>query len=122
MLKEKTTVSDAVLSLGDFAVVVYQVEDFIAKARQAATAQNYAYWNGSIKYYDPETFSGSFKDLVSVFRKRNTYAHQNEYRFVFGSNEPEGTKLMRVGSLDGIAFKLSTKEFNEKVQLTLSEC
>ena len=121
MLKEKSTLSDEMLSLGEFAVVVYQVEDFIDRVQKSATAQNLACWNGGVKYYDPASFHGSFKELEAVFSKRNIYAHQNEYRFVFGSHEPEGVKTINIGSLEGIAFKISTKEIKDKVQIKLSE-
>ena len=121
MLKERSTLSDEVLSLGEFAVFVYQVEDFIGKVKKAAQEKNFACWNGLIGYYDPETFHGSFKELESVFRKRNIYEHQNEYRFAFGSHETEGTKVIHLGSLDGIAIKVPTREINEKIQLKLVE-
>lgn len=121
MLKDFSTLSEEVLSLGEFSVVVYQVEDFIDRVKQAVKSQNFACWNGAIKYYDPDTFHGSFKELEAVFRKRNIYAHQNEYRFAFGSHEPEGAKTINVGSLNGIAFKIPTKEINDKVQIKLAE-
>lgn len=121
MLKERSTLSEEVLSLGEFAVVVYQVEDFIDRVKQVAKSQNFACWNRTIEYYDPDTFHGSFKELEAVFRKRDIYAHQNEYRFAFGSHEPEDAKTVSVGSLNGIAFKVPTKEINDKVQIKLAE-
>lgn len=121
MLKEKTTLSDEAISLGEFAVVVYKVEDFISKVKEASEEQNLICWNGAIKYYDPHTFHGSFKGLEAVFRKRNIYEHQNEYRFAFGSHGPEGNKTISVGSLEGIAFKVPTKSINEMVQIKLVE-
>ncbi|WP_288841433.1 hypothetical protein [uncultured Deefgea sp.] len=120
-LKERTTLSDEVLSLGEFAVVVYQVEDFIGRVKKAAQEKDFACWSGLIGYYDPDTFHGSFKELESIFRKRNIYEHQNEYRFAFGSHEPEGTKVIHLGSLDGIAIKVPTREINEELQLKLVE-
>jgi hypothetical protein len=104
-----------------FQWLFYQVEDFIYRVKQAAKSQSLACWNGVIKYYDPDTFHGSFKELEAVFRKRNIYAHQNEHRFAFGSHGPEGVKTIRVGSLDEIAFKVSTKEINHTVQIKLAE-
>lgn len=121
MLKEKSTLSDEVLSLGEFAVVVYQVEDFIARVRKAAQENDFACWNGLIRYYDPNTFHGSFKELEAVFRKRKIYKHQNEYRFAFGSHKPEGVKFINLGSLEGIAVKVKTREINEKIKLKLAE-
>lgn len=121
MLKEKTTLSEEVISLGEFAVVVYQVEDFIQMVREEAKKRDFSCWNGSIGYYNPETFHGSFKDVEAVFRKRDSYSHQNEYRFAFGSHEPEGTKTIHLGSLSKIAFKVATKDFNKLVEIKLAD-
>jgi hypothetical protein len=121
LLKVKTALNDEMMSLGEYAVVVYQVEDFVSRVKKKTKEQKFYCWSGAIKYYAPDTFHGSFKELESVFRKRNTYAHQNEYRFVFESHQPEGSKIIRLGSLDDIAFKVPTREFNEKVQLKLVE-
>lgn len=121
MLKERITLSDEILSLGEFAVIVYQVEDFIGRIKKAAQEKGFVFWNGLIDYYDPDTFNGSFKELEAIFRKRSIYEHQNEYRFAFGSHEPDGTKLIHLGSLNGIAIKAPTREINEKLQLKLFE-
>lgn len=121
MLKERITLSDEILSLGEFAVIVYHVEDFIGRIKKAAQEKDFACWNGLIDYYDPDTFHGSFKEIEAIFRKRSIYEHQNEYRFAFGSHEPDGTKLIHLGSLDGIAVKVPTREINEKLQLRLVE-
>jgi hypothetical protein len=121
MLKERSTLSNEVLLLGEFAVVVYQVEEFIGRVKKAAKDKKFACWNGLIHYYDPDTFHGSFKEHESIFRKRNIYEHQNEYRFAFGSHEAEGTKVIHVGSLDGIAIKIPTREINEKIELKIVE-
>ena len=121
MLKERGTLSNEVLSFGKFAVVVYQVEKFIDKVKKVAKEKNLACWNGLISYYDPDEFHGSFKEIETVFRKRNIYEHQNEYRFAFGSHEPVGVKVLHLGSLEGIAIKVLTGEINDKMQLKLVE-
>jgi hypothetical protein len=121
MLKERSTLSDEIRSMGEFAVIVYRVEDFIDRVQRGAQDKNFACWNGLIGYYNPDTFHGSFKKLETVFRKRNTYEHQNEFRFAFGSCEPVGTKVFHLDSLDGIAIKVQTREINEKLQLKLVE-
>lgn len=121
MLKERSTLREEVLSLGEFAVVVYQVKNFIDRVKAAAKEKNFACRNGLISYYDPDTFHGSFQELETVFRKRNIYEHQNEYRFSFGSHEPEGSKVIHLGSLEGIAFKAPTKDINGMVQIRLAD-
>ena len=121
MLKEKATLSDEVLALGEFAVVVYRVEDFIHRIRKGAQERDFTCWDGLIDYYDPNTFHGSYKELETIFRKRNIYKHQNEYRFAFGSHKPEGAKLIHLGSLERIAIKIKTREINKKINLKIAE-
>lgn len=121
MLKDRSTLSADFLALGEFAVVVFQVEEFIERIKKVAQDRNYACWHGVIRYYDPDKFHGSLNEIEAVFKKRNVYRHQNEYRFVFDSNEPEGPKLIHLGSLEGIAIKISTSEINGKLQLKLVE-
>ena len=119
MLKEKLRLDDEIYSLGHFSVVIFHVSDFIHKVEDAARAKSYDCWNSPVEYFYAETFHGSFKGLKAIFRKRNTYEHQSEYRFVFGSNEPEGHKTIHLGSLNRIGFKVPTKNINESVQLKL---
>ncbi|MCY1452743.1 hypothetical protein D9M71_696850 [compost metagenome] len=59
--------------------------------------------------------------VESVFKKRNIYSYQKEFRFVFDSSKPEGEKTLHVGPLDGIAFKLKTSEINSKFDMKLAE-
>jgi hypothetical protein len=120
LLKKRLTLSNEVLSLGEFAVVIYRVEDFINKVKKAAEVKSFACWSGLIEYYDPNTFHGSFKELESLFKKRKIYEHQNEYRFTFGSNDPEGSKCIHLGPLHDIAIKIPTREINDKIQLKLA--
>ena len=119
MLREKCTLNDEVLSLGEFAVVVYRVKDFISKVKKVAKKKNFACWNGLVGYYDPNTFNGSFSELEAAFGKRNIYQHQSEYRFVLEPHEEEGTKVIHSGSLEKIAFKIPTREINDKIKLRL---
>lgn len=121
MLKETTTLKNEVLSLGEFAVVVHGVESFVEMVKKSAGENNYACWNGLVGYYDPDTFHGSFTELQPVFRKRKIYEAQREYRFAFGSHEPEGTKVFHLGSLEHIAFKVPSRDITDRLQLKLVE-
>ena len=94
MFKERTDLIEKARSLGRFSVVIYQVEEFINRVQQTAKSLSFKCLKGTIQYYDPDTFSGRFEELDAVFRKRNIYADQNEYRFAFGSHEPEDVKII----------------------------
>lgn len=121
MLKVNATLSEEMLSLGDHAVLIIKVADFIDKVSKAAESEGYLSWRGLIDYFDSETFHGSFGEVESIFKKRNIYSYQKEFRFVFDSSKPEGAKTLHVGSLDGIGFKLKTSEINSKLELKLAE-
>lgn len=121
MLKVHATLGEEMLSLGEHAVLIIKVADFIDKVSKAAKSEGYSSWRGLVDYFDPESFHGSFGEVESVFKKRNKYSYQKEFRFVFDSNKPEKEKTLHVGSLDGIAFKLKTREINNKFELKLAE-
>ena len=117
---EQTKVNEKSFELGDFAVMVYKVEDFIEKIRKHIFDNGHEFSKGLVKYYDPETFHGSFKGIESVFRKRNIYSYQSEYRFAFYlKNTDIGTQTISVGSLKDCAIKIPTKELNGlKIELS----
>lgn len=121
MLKVHSTVGKEMLSLGEHAVLVYKVADFIDKVRETAKSEGYLSWRGLVDYFDPKTFDGSFTELESVFKKRSNYSHQKEFRFVFDSNTLESVKTLHVGPLNGIALKLKTSDINSKIEFKLSE-
>lgn len=121
MLKEKTTLNDEILSLGEYAVVIYRVNDFIDKFENAANKRKYQYHHASVRYFEPDNFSGNFNDLVAVFRKRNIYEYQSEYRFAFATEEPIGAKLLHLGSLEGMAVKIPTRSINSELRLEVTQ-
>lgn len=121
MLKLHTTLSEEMLSLGEHAVVIHNVKEFIEKVGAAAKLQGYSTRGRLVDYFDSEIFHGSFEEIESPFKKRSIYSYQNEYRFVFKSSKPEGAKTLHIGPLDGIAVKLKTNEINSKIEIKLAE-
>lgn len=121
MLKMQTTLPSEVLSFGKFAVMIYRVQDFIDRVKSTAMQEGKTLWRGTVKYFDSDTFHGSFDPIESMFRKRNIYEYQSEYRFAFGSKNSSGPMTIKLGSLKEIAFKLQTDEINGKIQIKLDE-
>ena len=121
MLKVHATLGEEMFSLGEHAVLIIKAADFIDKVSKAAKSEGYSSWRGLVDYFDPETFHGSFGEVESVFKKRNIYSYQKEFRFVFNSSKSEGAKTLLAGTLDGIALKLKTGEINSKLELKLAE-
>jgi hypothetical protein len=71
-IAEQTKVNEKSFEMGGFAVMVYKVEDFIEKIMRYVFDNGHELSKGLIKYYDPETFHGSFEGIKSVFRKGST--------------------------------------------------
>lgn len=118
IFEKKLNLNEEALSLGKFAVVIYQVNDFIDKVSKAIKKEGFDCQYGLIDYYDSNTFHGQFKEDECIFKKRNSYANQNEFRFVFmNSNTSSGTKIIKIGSLKKIAIKTLVKEIGDKVQV-----
>lgn len=120
MLKVNAMLGEEMLSLGEHAVLIFNVADFINKVIEATRSEGYSSWKGLVDYFDPNTFHGSFGEIESFFKKRNIYSYQNEFRFVFDSSNPEGAKTVRIGPLGGIALKLKTNEINSKIEMKLA--
>ncbi|WP_342616960.1 hypothetical protein [Rhodoferax sp. GW822-FHT02A01] len=121
MLKVSATLGDEMLALGEHAVLIYNVAEFIDRVIKAAKSEGYSSWKGLVEYFDPDIFHGSFEGVESVFRKRSVYSYQREFRFVFTSDRPDGEKTLHAGPLEGMALKLKTGEINGKLELKLAE-
>lgn len=87
MLKVHARLGKEILSLGEHAVLIIKVTDFIDKVSKAAKSEGYSSRRGLVDYFDPDTFHGSFGEVESVFKKRNIYSYQKEFRFVFESSK-----------------------------------
>ncbi|UNU29648.1 hypothetical protein [Aeromonas hydrophila] len=121
MLKEAITLDDNVLSLGEFAVVVFNVKDFISKVKSALVNDGYRCTHNIVQYFDPETFHGDFNEIEALFRKRTDYEYQSEYRFVIQSPEHTEHQTIHLGSLEGIAIKVPTRRINDAFNLKWAE-
>ena len=82
ILRQKLTIPDECFLLGKYAVVVRNVPEFIDRMESAARAKGYRIAKGLVKYYDPATFHGNFRDVESVFQKQERCSYQREFRFV----------------------------------------
>jgi hypothetical protein len=121
MLRKNTKLHKKALTLGNYAVVVTRPQDFIDQVHKTAKESGYRSWSGSIKYFEPDSFNGSFEGLQGVFQKRDIYQHHNEYRFAFDCKGPEQTRIINIGSLKDQAFKIPTNKINGIVKVTLKE-
>ena len=110
-LRRQLTIPDECLALGNYAVVVRNVPEFVQRMRLAAREKSYGIAWGRVEYYDPGTFHGQFEDVESVFRKQNRYRLQREFRFAINSHSTGDRPLaMNIGGLSDIATQFRASE------------
>ena len=117
-LRQELMIPDECSALGKYAVVVKNVTEFINRMRSSAQAKDYRIACGLVKYYDPATFHGNFRDVESVFWKQDQYRFQREFRFVIDSGSLGECSLdMDIGDISDIAFQLKSTELNNSLSI-----
>jgi hypothetical protein len=107
-------------SFGDHAVVIYKVEGFVETVVSHAKSNNMKICHGLVDYFDPERFTGSFKGVEAIFRKRKAYSHQNEFRFAFNTNnKTHGPITINVGPLNEFAFIGPLEDIVEQLKIEI---
>ena len=105
-LRKQLVIRDECLMLGNYAVVVWNVREFVWRMRLAARKKRNPITCKGVRYYDPNTFHGQFGDIESVFRKQSSYAFQQEFRFVIDSMSTGIQPLtMNIGGLKRISSR-----------------
>ena len=114
-LQQELTIHDRCLSLGKYAVVVTNVPEFIQRMGSSAGAEDYEIGWGLVKYYDPATFHGNFRDIESVFWKQEQYSFQREFRFVVNCRTLGKSPLeMDIGDITQITLQFESIELNSE--------
>ena len=113
VLRQELMVPVDCLKLGEYAVVVKNVSGFINRVAAAVKENGYEGRRGLVKYYDPETFHGSFRGIEPVFRKQVMQSYQREFRIVIASGSFSNCPLtLEVGDLSDITIPLQADELN----------
>ncbi|NOQ63427.1 MAG: hypothetical protein GQ582_02805 [Methyloprofundus sp.] len=79
--------------LGQYAVVVTDVTQFIERIKIAINKKNYGLQATLVDYYDPNSFNGFFPEEKAIFMKRKEYSHQSEYRFAIDTGLGNDTPI-----------------------------
>jgi len=86
--------------LGNFAVIIHDVDEFFNRVRQAVIENDFHMENSFVGYCE------SHEALDSIFLKPRQFTFQQEYRFAFSTgvagNEP---LIMNIGDISNIAEK-----------------
>ena len=88
-VRRRLLVPERCLKLGEHAVVVKDVPEFMRRFGAAIARERYRAWSHLVRYYDPSTFDGHFDGIDAVFRKRIKYGYQREYRFAIDTPRPD---------------------------------
>lgn len=114
VFRSQLEIHDDCMRLGKFGVVVKDVAEFISRIETAAESENYRIFHRLVKYYNPETFHGSFSDGEAIFRKHHEYKHQQEYRFVIDTFV-KGTNpvTLNIGDISDITICFNAVDINK---------
>lgn len=98
--------------LGEYAIGIYNMEEFIRRVVKAAKDSMLDVLGNFINYYDDENETKIFNDKERIFSKRKKYndSNQSEYRFVFFSGKSNQEPMyLRIGSIEDIACLIDLK-------------
>ena len=112
-LRQEMSIQEACFEFGDYAVVVTNVNEFVRRMRATAQANGYRFDRNSVKYYDPETFHGSFDGIEAAFSKQRRQSYQREFRFVIDAGARGDCPLtLEIGDLSDITMPVRSGELN----------
>lgn len=102
--------------LGEWSVTIRNIPEFKKRFTAAAREAKLTSATGLVKYYDPNTFHGSFPEGEEMFYKRNTYAYQKEFRLAVIRNDGKPF-VLSIGDISDIAELLPTRTTFESIDV-----
>ena len=115
-------IPEAVTKLGDFAVWIHQPHEFVERVKAAADKLGVPMNCGFVDYGTHPMPRLGLKDVGMIFRKREQYKYDREFRFSFESPQNvEEPLVLNVGDLNDIAKLFRTREFNSQLSITCGE-
>lgn len=110
--------------LGDFCAIV-PAKEFMVRAGRALQIEadvGNVVGHGLVEYFDPDTFSGSFKGDEAILRKKNGFSHQKEFRiFVYDGTSGSAARSISVGDISDIAYCCHKKDLHKALVLKKKE-
>ena len=115
-LRQQFIIPDECRALGKHAVVVNDVHEFVRRTEASAQDKGYRLARGLVRYYDPESFHGNFRDVESIFHKQDRHSYQREFRFVFDTGlVSDAPLILEIGDISNIARRFDSAElYTEK--------
>ena len=122
VLDRYVRIPEAATKLGDFAVCIHEPDEFEERVKAAADKLCLPMYCGFMAYGRRPMPDLGMKDVGLIFRKREQYKYEREFRFAFESPEKvEGLLFLDVGDLNDIAKLYLTREFNSQLSITCGE-
>ena len=118
VLRKQLTIPDECRALGKHTVVVTDVPEFVRRMEAAAQGNGYRMTRGLVKYYDPGSFHGNFRDVESIFHKQDRHSYQREFRFVIDRGLMSAAPLtLEIGDISDITRRFDSAELNTQAFL-----
>jgi hypothetical protein len=107
--------------LGDYCSVIFGLDRFFSRVDSTldGLTENRSNY-GLVEYYDPNTFSGTFKGDEAFLRKASSFSHQREFRiFAWDGSKGNDARTLNIGDLSDIVFNCHKSELNKLVSLDI---
>lgn len=113
-LKGQLRIDERCLTLGQYAVVIRNIPEFLARVQSAVISANYRkMWHWLVKYDGPVALGTDAHDIISVFRKHPRFSYQREYRLVFDTRSiGKSARILEIGDIRDIAHPLFSADLN----------
>lgn len=119
--KKEIEINEECLALGNYAVIILNSKLFLKRFVSSVQKYNYTGKGQLVKYYNPKTFHGFFKE-DPVFYKQTQYAYQKEFRFSIDTGTiGEDHIIMDLGDLSDITCISSPNEINRLLKINFSD-
>ena len=114
-LRSRLAIPPSCSSLGQYAVVIKDIPEFVRRIGETARARGYRMWYGRVDYYDPDIYHGSRLGIDAIFQKQVDYREQCEFRLVIETQTGgTGPIILKISDIHDIALQYRTIELNEK--------
>ena len=112
-LRQRLLIPERSFEMGAHAVVVTDIAEFMRRFDAAVASNNYRATHHFVRYYDPASFHGQFDGAEAVFRKRDEYIYQREYRFAIWTRTTGTDPLtLDIGDIRDITLRFDSADLN----------
>ena len=120
-IKSMLEIPEAYLGLGEHAVVITNVTEFLRRVKLAAERKGFGIYGKLVNYYDPSIGVRLLRgNIDSIFTKRKEYEWQREFRLAIDTRTSGCAAItLDVGYIRDIAVRIDTSQINEHLHVRL---